>query len=102
MCCSHDAAGIHTEQMFVKYAIRGNLVSQKRTSRLLTVCYTACIIFSPLPPFHKRAVGLRLETIIHLSQAQNISILLLSYHTVKAYYAVYLDVSKQNSSCLLF
>jgi len=102
MCCSHDAASIHTEQMFVKYAIRGNLVSQKPTSRLLTVCFTARVIFSTLPPFHKLAIGLRLETIIHLSHAQSISILLLSYHTVKTYYAVYLDVPKQNSSYLLF
>ena len=88
--------------MFVKYAIRGNMVSQKRTSRLSTVCYTARVIFSAFPPFHKRAVGLRLETIIHLSHAQSISILLLSYHAVKVYYAVYLDVPKRNSICLLF
>jgi hypothetical protein len=100
MCCSHDAASIHTEQIFVKYASRGNLVSQESTSRLLTVCYTERVILNTLPNVFKRAVGLRLETIIHLSYAQSISILLLSYHTVKACYAVYLDVPKQNSSFL--
>jgi hypothetical protein len=103
MCCSHDATTIHTEQMFVTYASRGNLDSQNSsTSRLLTVCYKARVICSTLSLFHKRAGGLRLETIIHLSYAQSISILLLPYQTVKAWNAVYLDVPKQTQSTLMF